>query len=43
MGMILGGFIYREAISIMCRSLKTASFGYIRADLNLSVGNNNIS
>ncbi|CAD8124013.1 unnamed protein product [Paramecium sonneborni] len=43
MGVILGGFVYREGISIMCRSLKTASFGLIRADLNLSVGNNNIS
>lgn len=43
MGMVLGAFIYREGISMMCRSMKTASFGLIRADLNLSVGNNNIS
>jgi hypothetical protein len=43
MGMLISAFIYREAISIMCRSLKTATFGLIRADLNLSVGNNNIS
>lgn len=43
MGMIFGGFIFREGISMFCRSLKTSTFGLIRADLNLSVGNNNIS
>lgn len=32
MGMLLGAFIYREAVSIMCRSLKTATFGLIKAD-----------
>lgn len=43
MGMLLAAFIYREAVSVMCRSLKTATFGLIKADLNLNINNQNIS
>ncbi|CAD8199493.1 unnamed protein product [Paramecium octaurelia] len=43
MGLLVGGFIYREGLSLMSRSFKTATIGLIKSDVNLSVGNSNIS
>ncbi|CAD8116152.1 unnamed protein product [Paramecium sonneborni] len=43
MGLLLGGFIYREGLSLMSRSFKTATIGLIKSDVNLSIGNSNIS
>ncbi|CAD8119051.1 unnamed protein product [Paramecium sonneborni] len=42
-GLLLGGFIYREGLSLMSRSFKTATIGLIKSDVNLSIGNCNIS
>lgn len=43
MGLLIGGFIYREGLSLMSRSFKTATMGLIKSDVNLSIGNSNIS
>lgn len=43
MGMLLAAIVHREALSLMARSLKTATLGLIRADHNLNISNQNIS
>lgn len=40
--MVISAFVYREAVSLMARSLRTATFGVIGAETNLDMSNNNV-